>query len=41
MFDPKKTTDVYAPGDGSIAWATREDLGEATARLIAEVGLHL
>ncbi|EJD38418.1 NAD(P)-binding protein [Auricularia subglabra TFB-10046 SS5] len=35
FFDKNKgTDDVYVPGDGKIAWASRDDLGEATARLI-------
>ncbi|KZV98209.1 NAD(P)-binding protein [Exidia glandulosa HHB12029] len=35
FFDPSKGTDeVFVPGDGKIAWASRDDLGEATARLI-------
>lgn len=35
FFDQNKgTDDVYVPGDGQIAWAARDDLGEATARLI-------
>ncbi|KZT29617.1 NAD(P)-binding protein [Neolentinus lepideus HHB14362 ss-1] len=35
FFDPAKDTDVYVPGDGPIAWASRTDLGEGTARLLA------
>lgn len=41
FFDPKKDTEVYVPGDGPIAWASREELGEATARLIAEVCVYI
>lgn len=35
FFDPSKDNEVFVPGDGPIAWACREDLGEATARLLA------
>ncbi|KZV77372.1 NAD(P)-binding protein [Peniophora sp. CONT] len=40
FFDVAHDTDVYVAGDGPIAWAGRADLGEATARIIAD-GLYL
>ncbi|KZV63593.1 NAD(P)-binding protein [Peniophora sp. CONT] len=39
FFDASYDSDVYVPGDGPIAWAARADLGEATARIIAD-GLY-
>jgi len=36
FFNAAKDTEVYVPGDGPISWAAREDLGEATAKIIAE-----
>ncbi|VDB87300.1 unnamed protein product [Peniophora sp. CBMAI 1063] len=39
FFDAQRDTDVYVPGDGPVAWAARVDLGEATARIIAD-GLY-
>ncbi|EIM85368.1 NAD-P-binding protein [Stereum hirsutum FP-91666 SS1] len=39
LFDHKKDTDIYITGDGPVAWASREELGEATARVIAK-GSH-
>ncbi|KAI0313404.1 hypothetical protein OF83DRAFT_1211194, partial [Amylostereum chailletii] len=37
FFDPSKgESEVYVPGDGPVAWASREGLGEATARMIAQ-----
>ncbi|TFY77610.1 hypothetical protein EWM64_g6400 [Hericium alpestre] len=37
FFDASKT-DIYVPGDGRIVWTSREDLGEGTARLMADDG---
>jgi hypothetical protein len=37
FFDAMRDTDVYVPGDGPIAWVSRADLGEATAKIVAEV----
>jgi hypothetical protein len=38
FWQPDSGTDEAAvPGDGGIAWVNREDLGEATAKLIAAV----
>ncbi|TFY67010.1 hypothetical protein EVG20_g4096 [Dentipellis fragilis] len=39
-FFDKSKTDVYVPGDGRIAWVSREDLGEGTARIIAGGGFE-
>ncbi|VDB92048.1 unnamed protein product [Peniophora sp. CBMAI 1063] len=36
FFDAAFDSNVYVPGDGPIAWATRADLGEATARIVAD-----
>ncbi|TFY53035.1 hypothetical protein EVG20_g10296 [Dentipellis fragilis] len=39
-FFDKSKTDMYVPGDGPIAWVSREDLGEGTARIIAGGGFE-
>ncbi|KAA1477492.1 NAD(P)-binding protein [Dentipellis sp. KUC8613] len=39
-FFDKSKTDLYVPGDGPIAWVSREDLGEGTARIIAGGGFE-
>ncbi|KAI0031125.1 NAD(P)-binding protein [Vararia minispora EC-137] len=35
FFNPSTSTEVYVPGDGPVAWAARDDLGEATAKIVA------
>lgn len=33
-FDPTTTIEIIVPGDGGISFASRDDLGEATAKLL-------
>lgn len=37
-FFDVKDREVVVPGDGGVAWAARDDLGEATARIVAGGG---
>ena len=38
FWNPSRGSEVKVPyGDGGIAWVSREDLGEGTARVLASV----
>jgi len=36
FWSPEEGDEAYVPGDGPIAWVSRADLGEATAKIIVE-----